>query len=152
MPKTLSIRGLVLLLGLGLGGCAVAREAPAAAEQAVAKGGGDAPAPLAPTPPGDASKAASMPKTSRKVIRNAELAIEVASPAAAESDVSRLVEGMGGYLASSERQATADEGERSQARVTLSLRVPAARLDEALREIKLVLGFDLLNMESQGFE
>lgn len=127
-------------MGLGLGGCSIDREAPAAVEQAVAKGGGEAPAPLAPTPPSDASKAANMPKTSRKVIRNAELAIEVASPAAAESKVSSLVEGMGGYIASSERQASADEGERSQARVTLSLRVPAARMDEALREIKRLGG------------
>jgi hypothetical protein len=47
-----------------------------------------------------------------------------------------LVEGLGGYIASSERQVVAEEGERSDARVTLSLRVPAARMDQALREIK----------------
>jgi hypothetical protein len=60
----------------------------------------------------------------------------VASPAAAESKVSSLVERLGGYVASSERSTDADEGERKTARVSLSLRVPAERLDEALREIK----------------
>ncbi|MES1184170.1 MAG: DUF4349 domain-containing protein [Myxococcales bacterium] len=125
------------MTALGLAGCSRAREeAPAPAALAVAKGAGEAPAPVA----ADAAKAASLPKTSRKVIRNAELTIEVASPAAAESKVSSLVEGLGGYIASSERQVVADEGERSQARVTLSLRVPAARMDEALREIKRLGG------------
>src|SRR6187551_3753861 len=91
MPKTLSIRGFVVLTALGLGGCSLAREAPPsdAAPEVAAKGGGAAPA--AQGPAADATKAGSMPKTSRKVIRNAELAIEVASPAAAESKVSSLV-------------------------------------------------------------
>jgi hypothetical protein len=137
MPKMLSIQGFVVLTALGLAACSRAREeTPAAAALAAGKGAGEAPAPAA----GDGAKAASLPKTSRKVIRNAELAIEVASPAAAESRVSSLVESLGGYIASSERQVVADEGERSQARVTLSLRVPAARLDEALREIKRLGG------------
>jgi len=126
-----------VLTALGLAGCSRAsEEAPSAAALVAAKGAGEAPAPVA----ADGAKAASLPKTSRKVIRNAELAIEVASPAAAESRVSSLVESLGGYIASSERQVVADEGERSQARVTLSLRVPAARLDEALREIKRLGG------------
>lgn len=83
-----------------------------------------------------ASTAPSLPTTARKVIRNAELSIEVESPAAAESKVSVLVERLGGYVASSERELMADEGERREARVALSLRVPADRLDEALRELK----------------
>lgn len=134
MPKTLSIRGFVVLTALGLGGCSLAREAAPsdAAPAAVTQGGGAAPA----APAADATKAGSLPKTSRKVIRNAELAIEVASPAAAEAKVSSLVERLGGYIASSEREVTADEGRRSEARVSLSLRVPAERLEEALREIK----------------
>jgi len=77
-----------------------------------------------------------MPKTSRKVIRNAELSIEVQSPGAAESKVSSLVERLGGFIATSDRQVTADEGQRAEARVSLSLRVPAERMDEALRGIK----------------
>jgi len=134
MPKTLSIRGFVVLTALGLAGCSLSREASPsdAAPAAVAKGGPAVPAAAAT----DGTKASSLPKTSRKVIRNAELAIEVASPAAAEVTVSRLVERLGGYIASSEREVVADEGQRSEARVSLSLRVPAERLEEALREIK----------------
>jgi Domain of unknown function (DUF4349) len=136
MPKMLSIHGVVVLTALGLAGCSLARDAaPAASREAAAKGGGDPAA-----PPADATKAASMPKISRKVMRNAELAIEVASPAAAESKVSSLVERLGGYVASSEREVVADEGARSEARVNLSLRVPAERMDEALREIKRLGG------------
>ena len=128
-----------MLAALGLGGCSLARQAPPEASmQAPAKGGGEPSAP--PAPAADGSKAGSMPKTSRKVIRNAELSIEVASPAAAESKVSALVEQLGGYVASSAREIVADEGARSQARVTLSLRVPADRMDQALREIKRLGG------------
>ncbi|HYQ14942.1 MAG TPA: DUF4349 domain-containing protein, partial [Polyangiaceae bacterium] len=70
------------------------------------------------------------------VVRSAELSIESATPAAAEPKVSGLIERLGGYVASSERELRADEGERSHATVRLSLRLPAERLDEALREIK----------------
>ncbi len=133
MNKILSGRGFVVAAALGLAGCSLAREsAPAAAGEVAAKGGGKAAA----APAVDAAKAGSMPKLSRKVIRSAELAIEVASPAAAEAKVSSLVEQLGGYVASSEREVVADEGARSEARVSLSLRVPAERMGEALREIK----------------
>jgi hypothetical protein len=139
MAKMLSVRGLLVLAALGLAGCSLAREAPSAAStEAPTKGGGEPPA--VPAPAGDGSKAGSMPKTSRKVIRNAELAIEVASPAAAESKVSLLVEKLGGYVASSTREIVADEGARSEARVTLSLRVPSDRMDQALRELKRLGG------------
>jgi hypothetical protein len=124
------ISAAMVLVTLGLGGCAMAKEAPSAGEPAKA----GAPGPTAAA--ADAAKP-NLPSTMRKVIRNAELSIEVASPAAAESKVSSLVERLGGYVASSERSLSADEGEKKQsARVSLSLRVPAERLDEALREIK----------------
>jgi Domain of unknown function (DUF4349) len=138
MAKLLSVRGVVVMAALGLGGCALAREAPEASTEPPVKGGGEPSAP--PAPAADGTKAGSMPKTSRKVIRNAELSIEVASPAAAESKVSALVEHLGGYIASSTREMAADEGARSEARVSLSLRVPADRMDEALREIKRLGG------------
>jgi Domain of unknown function (DUF4349) len=138
MAKRLSVQAVTVLTALALGGCALSREAPAGASMAAGKGGGEPAAPAA-QPAADGAKAA-LPKTSRKVIRNAELSIEVASPAAAESKVSSLVERLGGYVASSEREVVADEGARAEARVNLSLRVPAERLDEALREIKRLGG------------
>jgi hypothetical protein len=138
MAKLLSIRWVLMLAALGLGACSLSREAPSQALEAPAKGGGEPSAP--PAPAADGTKTASLPKTTRKVIRNAELAIEVASPAAAESKVSNLIEHLGGYIASSTRELVADEGARTEARVSLSLRVPAERLDEALREIKSLGG------------
>jgi hypothetical protein len=129
--KQAGLVSTLLMVGtLGLGGCALAaKEAPSAGEPAPAA----APGPTKPA--ADATKS-NLPSTQRKVIRNADLSIEVASPAAAESKVSSLIERLGGYVASSERSTDADEGERKTARVSLSLRVPAERLDEALREIK----------------
>jgi hypothetical protein len=119
---------------LALGGCLARSEAPpeasASAPAAFGAGAKD------PAAPGDATKPASLPSTSRKVIRNAELAIEVKSPAATETKVSHLVERLGGYIHGSQREVVAGEGEQRSTSVTLSLRVPAERLDEALREIK----------------
>lgn len=118
------------LFALGLAACSQERAAPPA-------GAG---APLAPaalsstsTP---ATSDANAPKTSRKVIRSAELSLEVVSPAETEAKVSELVERLGGYVAASERDRHAGEAEREETRVTLSLRVPSERLDEALRELK----------------
>jgi len=138
MAKVLSVRVVVMLAALGLGGCMSRSEAPPPAAMAPPKGGGEAPTSPAATA-ADGAKS-SLPKTSRKVIRSAELSIEVKSPAAAESKVSSLVEGFGGYVASSEREVVADEGARAEARVTLSLRVPAERLEQTLREIKKLGG------------
>jgi hypothetical protein len=133
MQKISCFPGIVLCVALASAGCSKER----APEASRARAAGEPAAPTAPAnlPGADASKS-SLPKTSRKVIRSAELSIEVASPAGAQSKVSSLIERLGGYVASSERELTADEGERTEARVALSLRVPAERLDEALREIK----------------
>jgi Domain of unknown function (DUF4349) len=134
MAASQSIRALILLAALTLPACALSREAPPSADHA----SGDtaaAPAALASAAP-PADKQVGLPKSSRKVIRNAELSIEVTSPAAAEAQVSRLIESMGGYVSTSDRQAMAEEGASGRARVQLSLRVPAERLEQALREIK----------------
>lgn len=127
--KTSQILLLAVALGTS-GGCSLAKEAPAT--RAAGAGAGDEPA----APPTNRKADSQLPSTARKVIRNAELSIEVRSPAAAESTVSSLVAKLGGYVASSERQVTALEGEKKWTRVALSLRVPSERLDEALRELK----------------
>jgi len=120
---------VTLLAAVALAGCARAEAPPPG------RGGGEAPAPNA-VPPAKSDAVPAVPKTARKVIRRAELSIEVASPAHAESQVSSLVERLGGYIESSERELSADEGQRTEARVALSLRLPSERLDEALRELK----------------
>jgi hypothetical protein len=129
MKKKSLLIPIVMLAAPGLGGCALARDS---APEAQAVGVGADPA----APPAAAKNDVKLPSTARKVIRNAELSIEVQSPAAAESKVSGLVEKMGGYVASSSREVVAGEGEKRWTTVSLSLRVPAERLDEALRELK----------------
>lgn len=100
----------------------VAAPAPVAAQDVAGAGAAKA------TSPSSAVAAqAALPATARKVIRNAELSIEVRSPAAVEEKVSRLIEGLGGYVASADQNA---------ARVNLTLRVPVQGMDQALREIK----------------
>lgn len=133
MTKYQIIPVVMMMATLGLGGC-LAREAPAtgSASAPVVEGAGN----KEPAAPPDKTKAANLPSTARKVIRNAELSIEVKSPATAESKVSALVERLGGYVASSQREVVAGEGEGKSVTVALSLRVPSERLDETLREIK----------------
>lgn len=132
--KKLYALQIVMLSWLGLFGCSLSRSEPApTSEQASGSGAPIAAASAAAA--ADVAPTASL-ATSRKVIRAAELSIEVASPSGAEAAVSSLVERLGGYVASSERQVVADAGARADARVQLSLRVPSARLDEALRELK----------------
>jgi hypothetical protein len=132
MTKFRTIPAVAVFVAFGLGGC-LARGAPtqASEQEPLAQSGG-----AKPPGPADATKLASLPSTSRKVIRNAELAIEVTSPAATATKVSQLVEGLGGYVHGSQHEVVAGEGEKRSATVTLSLRVPAERLAEALLEIK----------------
>jgi len=132
-PSSKPIPLVVLLFGLAAAACARA-ESPPPAGRAAGAPAEPAVAAAATTPTGGQKPGAA--PTLRKVIRRAELGIEVTSPAAAESQVSLSIERLGGYIESSERDSAADEGERSEARVTLSLRVPAERLDEALRDLK----------------
>jgi len=132
----------ILVLGLlALGACSRSAEPPAEGQVAPTVAAG----PLmqgAGAGAKDAARAATeaagsaLPMTSRRVIRNAELSIEVTSPAAAETSVTRLVERLGGFVASSEREVAGDEGQRAETRLRLSLRVPSEKLGEALGEIK----------------
>ena len=130
---------------VGLSACsrkdapAVSASPPVAPAVAVAGGGMGLPASAA-AKDGAVNAQATLPATSRKVIRNAELSMVVTSPADAEAKISALVERLGGYVASSEHQAVSDSdsdsGPGSESRATLSLRVPVAQMERALREIR----------------
>lgn len=134
MAKTQYFPAVLLLTALALGGCSKSEpEAASISAPVTAR----APAPNDATAP---AKQDSAPRTARKVVRSAELSIEVSSPAAAETQVSALVERLGGYVASSERHVSADEGAQAASRVQLSLRVPAQHLEQALRDIKRLGG------------
>ncbi len=114
-----------MLLAVALGACAKSEPPPSSRAAPVAPGG-------ATTAGARVAKDSALPATSRKLVRSAEVSLQVASPADAEDRVGRLVERLGGYVASSEHQALAG----SESRANLSLRVPVARFDEALRELR----------------
>lgn len=136
MARNLLVRGAVVAALVGLSACSrkAAPEMSAAPQAAaVAQPGGGTPARGSDAAKdGTAARQASLPATSRKVIRNAELTMVVASPADAETTISEMVERLGGYIESSDHQAVYD----SESRANLALRVPVAHMEEALREIK----------------
>lgn len=125
-----------MLALVGLSACSrkSAPEMSVSAQAAAAPepGGGTTAKVSAAAKDGVAKGQANLPATSRKVIRNAELTLVVASPTQAETTISELVQRLGGYIESSDHQAVSD----SEARANLSLRVPVAHMEEALREIK----------------
>jgi hypothetical protein len=136
MAKISVVPVVLLMAAFGGSGCMAAKEEAPSMATASPNGGGS----VDPQAPAGGKPEPKLPSTARKVIRSAELSIEVASPASAETKVSSLVQGLGGYIATSSREVMTGEGEQRSMRVSLSLRVPADRLDEALREIKRLGG------------
>jgi len=73
----------------------------------------------------------------RKIIRNAELTVEVDSPAEAMRRVASVAERRGGFVVTSEtRQQTAADSVTPYKVVTVQVRVPAAQFDAAVGEIR----------------
>jgi hypothetical protein len=71
----------------------------------------------------------------RKIIRNAEVTIEVAAPAEAQRKVASVAEAHGGFVVTSEAQQNDSGGQPSEV-VQITMRVPAAQFDAALAEIR----------------
>ena len=73
----------------------------------------------------------------RLVIRNANLTLVVENPTASVETISRMAQDMGGFVVSSYLYETAlGAGDLTTTQGTLTIRVPAERLDEALKTIK----------------
>jgi hypothetical protein len=126
----------LVILGLGLGllmaagaatGCSRASEAvPASAESPSV---GAAPALVA-----SASPVAKTDNTTRKIVRQAELELEVVAPGTTQTAIERLAEQHGGYVVSAARDT--DTGSAVNVRVTLVVRVPQAELTRTIAELK----------------
>lgn len=72
----------------------------------------------------------------RKIIRNAELSLEVAEPDAAQRKVSAIAESLGGFVVTSEsKQRQTAEG-KLELEVNLVVRVPASKFGPALEQIR----------------
>ncbi|MEA3345816.1 MAG: DUF4349 domain-containing protein [Chloroflexota bacterium] len=85
----------------------------------------------APMPAMGAEEAALAPVGERMIIRNVELAMYVQDVEQSFEEIQALTEDMGGYVTSAN---TWHQEEHLRARLTL--RIPAERLDEALKEIR----------------
>ena len=119
----------LLLAAAVLSGCSRAAEAPPAThERAVLAGGALAAA-------ADPKPASANPNiTSRKIIRQAELELIVASPGSAQTALERLAELHGGYVVSAVRDT--ENGSAEEAHVTVTVRVPQAELTTTIAELK----------------
>ncbi len=84
----------------------------------------------------DAANAASQ-AFDRKIIRNANLTIEVALPLESQRKIFSIAESHGGFVVTSEmtQQATEDKS-KSQLSVNLVVRVPSSQFDQVVEEIR----------------
>jgi len=76
----------------------------------------------------------------RKIIRDADINLEVASPAEGQRKLASIAEAHGGFVVTSESRQMDNTSRDSQPAeiVTVQLRVPATRFDAALAEIRAV--------------
>ncbi|MDX6382550.1 MAG: hypothetical protein QOK48_123 [Blastocatellia bacterium] len=75
----------------------------------------------------------------RKIIRNANLTIEVPSPADSQSKISSIAESHQGFVVTSEAtQRATDDASKPAITVNLVVRVPAAQFNQTMEEIRAV--------------
>ncbi|MGB8507797.1 MAG: DUF4349 domain-containing protein [Pyrinomonadaceae bacterium] len=73
----------------------------------------------------------------RKIIRNADLTVELDTPAEGQQRIASLAEAHGGFVVTSEsRQRSASGGDRTADVITMEVRVPAAQFDAVIGEIR----------------
>lgn len=72
------------------------------------------------------------PATTRKIIRNAELDLEVEKPKEVSSQVSTIADKYQGFVVVSESRQIGENGSS----VTVTLRIPSASFDKAIQEIR----------------
>jgi len=134
---------IVLVSALMLGACGAVPSAQRALEFPSGAVGGVAPAPEmisaseAPVMLDQAVYSGEPIPQDRMVIRNASLTLVVEDPTASVNTFSKLAEEMGGFVVSSYLYQTAyGSGDLTTTQGTLTIRVPAERLDEVLEAIK----------------
>src|SRR6188768_225562 len=119
-----------LLAGAALGGCA--REEAPAAPPSEASGVTGAAKPAAIASHGPLEQKANV--TNRKIVRQAELELEVAAPGTTQTAIERLAEQHGGYVVSAARDTR--NGSAVDITVTVTVRVPQAELMSTIAELK----------------
>lgn len=71
----------------------------------------------------------------RKIIRNADLQLEANAPEESQAKITQIAESKGGFVVES-TQSSSDMKATKRDTVTMTVRVPAAKFDEALNEIR----------------
>ncbi|UCH59651.1 MAG: DUF4349 domain-containing protein [Anaerolineales bacterium] len=79
---------------------------------------------------------APLPDVERIVIKNANLTIVVDDPSASMEAISRMAEEMGGFIVNAQLYQTRIESGAEVPRASITIRVPAGRLNEALDRIR----------------
>jgi hypothetical protein len=89
---------------------------------------------------GESQGSPQQPSAERRIIRNAEINLEVASPAEGQRKLAALAEAHGGFVVTSESRLQGDgaSGAPQSEIVTIQMRVPATRFDAAIAEIRAV--------------
>lgn len=104
-----------------------------------------------PPPPNEGSTSFSTAQAStnqvieRKIIRNAELDLELEKPSEAYIQISSIANTQGGFVVTSESQQIGENGQR----MTVIIRVPAAKFDDTLKQIRALAG-RLLREKASG--
>ncbi|MFY9223995.1 MAG: DUF4349 domain-containing protein [Blastocatellia bacterium] len=104
-----------------------------------------------PPPPNEESASLSTAQAStnqvieRKIIRNAELDIELEKPSEAYIQISGIANTQGGFVVTSESQQIGENGQR----MTVIIRVPSAKFDDTLKQIRALAG-RLLREKTSG--
>lgn len=75
----------------------------------------------------------------RKIIRNAELTLEADSPDDASASITKIAEKNGGFTVESQKQTNDAKATKSDS-VTMTIRVPSAKFEESLDEIRKLSG------------
>lgn len=75
------------------------------------------------------------PVVERKIIRNAEMTLEADSPDEAQAKITQIADRNGGYVIESQKQTNDTKATKTDV-VTMTVRVPAAKFDESLEEIR----------------
>ena len=84
----------------------------------------------------DADKSQTMPiPVERKIIRNADLSLEANSPEETQQKIGAIAESKGGFVIES-TQSSSDVKAMTRDTVTMTIRVPAAKFNETLEEIR----------------
>lgn len=95
-----------------------------------------------PPPPNEESTSFSTAQAStnqvieRKIIRNAELDLELEKPSEAYIQISSIANTQGGFVVTSESQQIGENGQR----MTVIIRIPAAKFDDTLKQIRVLAG------------